>query len=124
MKHHKKKKLINITHPRLNFSDYSAEQQESDYNRYVKLQKNNNPHLYLLKVDGVLASVIFTPKFEPKFYENKTLIEVYNEIKEKYSNYGIRCIRNEGLEQYLRTIKKKELSINKLQRMIDFNNER
>lgn len=109
---------------RLDFSDYSSEQQEADYNRYLRLKEKYRPYAYLLKVDGTWASLTLTPNTyrpNPKFYENRSLIETYQEFREKHPEHRVKYIINEGLENYLRDIRKKELAQNKLQKMLDFN---
>jgi len=107
---------------RLEFSDYSAAEQERDAERRRYLDKKYQPHAFLLRVDGVWAHMIFSDgKPFHKFYEGKTLIETFQELKEKHPLHKVKYIINKGLENYLRDVRKKELSVNKLQTMIDFN---
>ena len=111
----------NYRYPRLNFSDYSAEEQERDYARRQYLNEKYRPHLYLLKVDGMWSQLTFTPKIEPKFYENKNLFQVYNEIKESYPQHKVKYIINQGLEEYLRAEYTKKKIIEAKQLRIKFN---
>lgn len=107
---------------RLDFSDYTPEEQERDVERFKKLEKKYQPHVFLLKIDGVYAHLIFS-EGRPfhKFHDGKNLFEAYYEIREQYPHHKIKCLMNKGLEDYLRTERKKEYSLNKIQRMIDFN---
>lgn len=93
---------------RLNFSDYSAEQQESDFYRYMQWKEKQRPHLYLLKINGMWSHITFKGGITPHFYEGKNLFQVYNEIKEKYSEYKVKYIINKGLEDYLKSEYKKK----------------
>ena len=93
---------------RLNFSDYPAIEQEYDSQRMRKPLK----HVYLLKVDGEWAHFIVTQKGDDyKFYGNKNITEVYYDIKEAYPDYKPHVLRNEGLENYLRERKPKDLQL-------------
>lgn len=93
---------------RLNFSDYPAIEQEYDSQRMRKPLK----HVYLLKVDGEWAHFIVTQKGDDyKFYGDKTLTEVYYALKENYPDYKPRVLKNEGLENYLRDRKPKDLQL-------------
>ena len=38
---------------RLDFSDYPAKEQEKDVERFKFLEKKYQPHIFLLKVDGL-----------------------------------------------------------------------
>ena len=106
---------------RLSFSDYSAAEQEQDLERYRQAELKSHPHIFLLRVDGVWAHIIFA-KDEPlhKFYEGKKLLEVFKEVTEKFPNNKIRYIMNEGIENYLRDIRNKELAVKKMQMTINF----
>lgn len=100
---------------RLNFSDYSAEQQESDFFHYLQRQEKNRPHLYLLKVHGMWSHLTFKGGMRPHFYEGKNLFQVYNEIKDDYAEYKVKYIINEGLENYLENEYKKQQAIKRKQ---------
>lgn len=103
---------------RIPFPDYTPEQQERDANS----RKVHKPTLFVLKVDGVWAHLDFDLKY--KFYENKNLFQMYNEIKESHPNHNLKYIINQGLENYLRDMKKREAENNKLQLMINFNKQK
>lgn len=107
---------------RLPFSDYPVEEQERDVEKHKYLDKKYQPHVFLLKVDGIWAHIIFS-KNQPlhKFYEGKNLFQTFEEIKNNFPYYKIKYIMNEGIENYLRDIYKKELFIKKLQLNINFN---
>lgn len=93
---------------RLNFSDYPAVEQEYDAQRIKKTLR----HVYLMRVDGEWAHFIVTQRGDDyKFYGDKTLTEVYYDIKENYPDYKPRVLRNEGLENYLRDRKPKDLQL-------------
>ena len=87
---------------RLNFSDYSAEQQERDAAKH----KPHKPLLFVMKVDGVWAHLGLDLKY--KFYEGKNLFQMYNEIKETHPNHNLKYVINQGLEDYLREMKRRE----------------
>lgn len=89
---------------RLNFSDYTAEEQEVDVRRH-KARKVIR-HAYLMKIDGEWGHFIINQQGDDiKFYGQKSLTEVYYELKENRPDYTARVIQNEGLENYLRDIK-------------------
>jgi hypothetical protein len=93
---------------RLNFSDYPASEQERD------AQKAKKPlrHVYLMRVDGEWAHFIVTQRGDDyKFYGDKSLTDVYYELKENYPDYKPRVLKNEGLENYLRDRKPKDLQL-------------
>lgn len=100
---------------RLNFSDYSAEQQESDFYHYLQKKERQQPHLYLLKVHGMWSHLTFKGGMRPHFYEGKNLFQVYNEIKDDYAEYKVKYIINEGLENYLENEYKKQQAIKRKQ---------
>ena len=87
---------------RIDFPDYSAEEQERDAKR-VRLIR----HAYLMKVDGEWAHLIIGQNEYRHYYGKKNLTEVYYELKENFPNYKPFVIRNEGLENYLRDMKPK-----------------
>ena len=45
---------------RFDFSDYSAKEQEADVERFKELEKKYQPHIFLLKFDGLWASMTFS----------------------------------------------------------------
>ena len=106
---------------RLNFSDYSAEEQERDVERFNELKKKYQRHVFILKVDGVYAHFVLSGN-QPlhKFYDGKNLIQTYYEIKNKFPLYKIKCLMNKGLEDYLRNIRKKEMAIQSRQLKLSF----
>jgi len=109
---------------RLNFSDYSAEQQESDVLKYMRLKETYRPHLYLLKINGMWSHITLTPNTyrpTPHFYEGKNLFQVYNEIKKDYPEYKVKYIINQGLEDYLKDEYKKKQAIDSRIKQIKFN---
>ena len=70
---------------RLNFSDYSAEEQERDAERHTYLQKKYQPHAFLLKVSGTWAHITFDGgEMQHKFYDGKNLYQMFNEIKQTH----------------------------------------
>ena len=109
---------------RINFPDYTAEQQEQDVERFKELEKKYQPHIFLLKVDGMWASMTFTDGVKHKFYEGMNLYQTFNAVKESHPLHKMKYIINQGLENYLREQRKKELSIKSLQLAIDFSKTR
>lgn len=86
---------------RLDFSDYSAKEQEKD------AMKSRFKQVYLMKIDGVWGHyTIIDGKDEIDFHECKDLTETYFELKGQFPQHQVRVIRNEGLENYLRDIRK------------------
>lgn len=86
---------------RLDFSDYSAEQQERDVKRFIDASKRvHKPTLFVLKVDGEWAHLDL--KMKHKFYGDKNLFQMYNEVKQTHPEHNLKYIINEGLENYLR----------------------
>jgi hypothetical protein len=96
---------------RLNFSDYSAEQQEKDIVEAIK--KVHKPILFVLKVDGEWAHLDYQLHY--KFYEDKNLFQMYNEVKRTHPEHRLKYIINEGLENYLRDMKRRERKYKQLQ---------
>jgi hypothetical protein len=93
---------------RLNFSDYTAEQQEADVQRFIEAGKTvRKPTLYVLKVDGEWAHLDL--KLRYKFYGDKNLFQMFNEVKQTHPEYRLKYIINQGLENYLRDMKRREL---------------
>lgn len=97
-----------VKHLRLNFSDYSAEQQEKDTLNHIRRQ------VYLMKVDGEWGHLIIKQlgNDDIDFYPQKTLFEVYDELKKEFPNCQPKVIQNRGLEDYLREIKRKRAKTN------------
>lgn len=106
---------------RINFPDYSAEEQERDVERFKYLEQKYRPHAFILKVDGVYAHLILSAgKPLHKFYEGKNLFETYYELKDQFPQHKIKCLMNKGLEDYLRNVRKKEQAIKSRQLKISF----
>ena len=106
---------------RINFPDYSTEEQERDVERFKLLEKKYQPHAFILKVDGVYAHLILTgEKPLHKFYEGKDLFETYYELKEEYPQHKVKCLMNKGLEDYLRDVRQKERAVKSRQLKINF----
>ena len=99
---------------RLNFSDYSAKEQERDVEKFKRLEKKYQPHVFLLRVNGVWAHMTFYDGLKHKFYDGKTLIETWKELVKTHPNCKIKFIMNEGLENYLRDVRKKETLVKQL----------
>lgn len=94
---------------RLNFSDYSAKEQEADVERFKFLEKKYQPHIFLLKFDGLWASMTFTGgKISPKFYEGMNLYQTFDAVKKTHPFHKMKYIINQGLENYLREQYRKE----------------
>lgn len=91
---------------RLNFSDYTAEQQEADARKAKKLKVPQ--HAYLMKIDGEWAHFIVgqNGKDDIDFYGDMELTAVYKKLKITRPEYTAKVIRNRGLEEYLRDHKK------------------
>lgn len=97
---------MQIKQQRLNFSDYSAQEQETDAKRFADANKKLKVprHAYLMKVDGEWAHFIVGThgKDDIDFYEDMTLTAVYNKLKRVKPEYTAKVIQNKGLENYLR----------------------
>ena len=104
---------------RLNFSDYSAEEQERDIEKFKRLEKEslekNNQHIFLLRVNGIWAHMSFYDGLKYKFYDGKNLIDTWKEIVKTNPNCRIKFIMNEGLENYLRDVRKKQMLVKQLE---------
>jgi hypothetical protein len=100
---------------RLDFSDYPAKEQEKDVERFKLLEKKYQPHIFLLKFDGLWASMTFSDGVKHTFYDGMNLYQTYNKVKETHPNHKMKYIINKGLENYLREQRKKELSRKSLQ---------
>ena len=98
---------------RFNFSDYSAKEQEADVKRFIDASKKvHKPTLFVLKVDGEWAHLDL--KMKHKFYGDKNLFQMYNEVKQTHPEHNLKYIINEGLENYLREMKRREREIRQL----------
>lgn len=93
---------------RLNFSDYSAKEQEADVERFKELEKKYQPHIFLLKFDGLWASMTFHDGVKHTFYEGMNLYQTFNKVKETHPFHKMKYIINQGLENYLREQYRKE----------------
>lgn len=81
---------------RLNFSDYTAEQQERDARRSRFRQ------VYLMKVDGEWGHLtIIDGELKADFHKGD-LTQTYYELKAEFPTHHVSVIRNQGLENYLR----------------------
>lgn len=90
-----------VIEQRLNFSDYSAKEQEKDVKRAKQLKFIR--HAYLMRIDGEWAHFIVSQKGDDiGYYDEMKLPEVYEKLKRKRPEYTPKVIRNEGLENYLR----------------------
>jgi hypothetical protein len=106
---------------RFNFSDYSAQEQEADVKRFIDASKRvHKPTLFVLKVDGEWAHLDLKMKY--KFYGDKNLFQMYNEVKRTHPEHNLKYIINKGLENYLREMKRRERKVKQLR--IDFSKER
>ena len=98
---------------RINFSDYTAEEQEADAKKAKRLKIIR--HAYLMRVGDEWAHFIVTQNGDDiGYYGDMKLPEVYEKLKRKRPEYTPRVISNEGLENYLRDRKPKsrQLRIN------------
>ena len=104
---------------RLNFSDYTAEEQEADVKKY---QMRKVPrHAYLMKIHGEWGHFIINQQGDDiGFYGKKNLFEVYKELKEKRPDYIPKVIQNQGLENYLADVKAQREKKQGKQLTIDF----
>lgn len=102
---------------RLDFSDYSAEEQERDANKKPLLKVIR--HAYLMKIDGEWAHFIIGKggKDDIDFYEDQTLEEVYRKLTKSRPEYKLKVIMNEGLENYLRD-RREEYKKNKAKQLL------
>jgi hypothetical protein len=103
---------------RLDFSDYPAKEQEQDVERFKLLEKKYQPHIFLLKFDGLWASMTFSDGVKHTFYDGMNLYQTYNKVKETHPNHKMKYIMNKGLEDYLREQRKKENIIKQRQLQI------
>lgn len=109
---------------RLDFSDYSAKQQERDF------QSSLLHTVFLIKVDGEWGHLLIGQSGDDiDFYPDMDLSQTYSALKKEYPNCRPRVIQNKYLEDYLRTKrqeikKKKSVSRQPIQLEISWNNER
>lgn len=87
---------------RLDFDDYSAEEQAADVKKAHRLEVIK--HAYLMKVDGEWAHFIIGQcgKDDIDFYGDMELAEVYRKLQRTRPEYTPKVIINKGLEYYLR----------------------
>lgn len=91
---------------RINFPDYTAEEQDADAKKMKKIKVIR--HAYLMRVDGEWAHFIVNQKGDDiGYYGDMKLTEVYEKLKRERPEYTPRVISNEGLENYLRDRKPK-----------------
>lgn len=109
-----------MTEQRLDFSDYPAKEQEADVEKFKQLEKKYQPHIFLLKFDGMWASMTFHDGVKHTFYEGMNLYQTFNKVKETHPNYKMKYIINQGLENYLREQYRKEQIIKNKQLKIGF----
>lgn len=104
---------------RLDFSDYSAREQERD------TMRSRFRQVYLMKVDGEWGHFTIIDGKDNIDFHSGDLTETYFELKAKFPQHAVKVIRNEGLENYLRDkrpeIIKKRLCDNVQQLKINFN---
>ena len=65
--------------------------------------------IYILHVDGDIAFYRHDEKPDYGFAPQDKFVEFINNIRETYPDYRIRCIRNEGLRDWLRQRKSEVL---------------
>lgn len=58
--------------------------------------------IYILHVDDKIAAFKPGKHKQYSFAEPEKFIDFVKSIKETYPGYRLRCIKNEGIEQYLR----------------------
>lgn len=107
---------------RLDFSDYSAKEQEADAQKAHRLKLIR--HVYLMKVSGEWAHFIVgqNGKDDIDFYGDMDLEAVYRTLKRTRPEYTAKVIRNRGLEDYLRDHRGEYHKVKQLS--IDFSKER
>lgn len=88
---------------RLNFSDYSAEQQERDI--YGSLSKSNRPKdIYVMRVNGDWGAILPRQRYNFIFNADKgvELTEFITSVKADLQELGINvrfhCVQNFGIE--------------------------
>lgn len=114
---------MQIKEQRLNFSNYTADEQEKDVKKHKIMQVPR--HAYLMRIHGEWAHFIITQKCDDiGFYGDKNLGEVYRELKEKRPAFTPKVIQNEGLESYLAYVKAQREKRYGKQLSIDFGKQR
>lgn len=81
---------------RLDFSDYSAREQERD------AMKSCYKQIYLMRIDGKWTHYSIIDGKENYDSHDGELTETYHELKSQFPGFRMRVIRNEGIEDYLR----------------------
>ena len=81
---------------RLDFSDYSAKEQEQD------TMRSRFKQVYLMRVDGKWAHYAIVDGKEDYDSHDGDLTKTYYELKKQLPEHRMRVIRNKGLEDYLR----------------------
>ena len=81
---------------RLDFSDYSAKEQEKD------IMKSRFRQVYLMRVDGKWAHYTLVDGKEDYDSHDGDLTQTYYEVKQKLPEHSVKVIQNKGLEDYLR----------------------
>ena len=109
---------------RIDFPDYSAEQQERDVQRHAEQARKVKliRHAYLMRVDGEWVHFIVSQQGDNiDYYEEMKLPEVVESLKRKFPDYTPKVIQNEGLENYLRDRRPEFVKKRNRQLMINFN---
>jgi len=93
---------------RLDFSDYSAREQERD------TMRSRFRQVYLMRVDGKWAHYTLVEGKEDYDSHDGDLTQTYYEIKAQFKEHTVKVIQNKGLEDYLRDMlpKKKQAQTN------------
>ena len=96
---------------RLDFSDYSAREQERD------TMRSRFRQVYLMRVDGKWAHYTLVEGKEDYDSHDGDLTQTYYEVKQKLPQHSVKVIQNKGLEDYLRDMlpKKKQAQTNSKQ---------
>lgn len=81
---------------RLDFSDYSAREQERD------TMRSRFRQVYLMRVDGKWAHYTLVEGKEDYDSHDGDLTQTYYEIKAQFKEHTVKVIQNKGLEDYLR----------------------
>ena len=99
-------KKLTAIEQRLDFEDYSASEQEKDYQRWLATKKKN---VYVMRVSGVWNCFIVDGKnpisISGEFGQDLTdfISEMKLKVKKLFNlNPKFHCIINQGIEEYLR----------------------
>lgn len=105
---------MNSKELRINFPDYTAEQQEAD------ARKKPVKEIYITRVSGVWHGFIPRKRYSVTITADKgiELPDFVQEVKAEFPDYKMRCVRNYGIE------KKAESDFIKLEAMKRFNEGR